>query len=54
VRATLRSARTARAQGEHAALARLLPDLLPLLQSADVQEGIRSCLERRSARFSGR
>jgi enoyl-CoA hydratase/carnithine racemase len=54
VYATLRSARLARAHGEAAAIARLLPDLQPLLASADVQEGLRAFLERRPGRFIGR
>ncbi len=54
VYATLRSARLARAQGEPAAIARLLPDLRPLMSSEDMQEGLRSFLERRVAQFKGR
>ncbi len=54
VYATLRSARLARAQGEPAAIAGLLPDLRPLMSSEDMQEGLRSFLERRVAQFKGR
>jgi len=54
VRATLASARLTRAQGEQAALERLLPDLIPLMESEDVKEGIASFIERRTARFKGR
>jgi enoyl-CoA hydratase/carnithine racemase len=54
VYATLKSARIARIQGETAALARLLPDLQPLMQSEDVQEGIQSFIERRTAEFKGK
>ena len=54
VYATLTSARLARAQGEAAAIGRLLPDLAPLMASEDVQEGLRSFLERRPAQFKGR
>lgn len=54
VYATLASARRAEAEGEQAALARLLPDLLPILDSEDAAEGLRSFLERREARFEGR
>jgi enoyl-CoA hydratase/carnithine racemase len=53
VYATLKSARLARTQGETAAIARLLPDLQPLMQSEDVQEGIQSFIERRTAVFKG-
>lgn len=53
VYATLKSARLARLQGETAALARLLPDLQPLMTSEDVQEGIQSFIERRTAVFKG-
>lgn len=54
VYATLASARLARTQGEVAAIARLLPDLAPLMASEDVQEGLQSFLERRQAQFKGR
>jgi enoyl-CoA hydratase/carnithine racemase len=54
VQATLKSARLARTQGELAALARLLPDLMPIMTSEDVKEGIQSFVERRPARFKGR
>ncbi len=54
VQATLKSARLARTQGELAALARLLPDLMPIMTSEDVKEGIQSFVERRPAQFKGR
>jgi enoyl-CoA hydratase len=54
VAATLRSARIARYQGDEIALKRLLPDLIPLMGTEDVQEGVRSFLERREAQFKGR
>jgi enoyl-CoA hydratase len=54
VRASLRSSRLAVERGTLAALANLLPDLLPLMKSEDVQEGIKSFIERREARFTGR
>lgn len=54
VAATLKSARIARHQGELAAIERLLPDMLPLMNSQDAQKGIQSFLERRSANFKGR
>jgi len=54
VMATLASARLARARGEKAAVDRLLPDLIPLMESEDFKEGIQSFFERRDADFKGR
>ena len=54
VRATLASARLALTAGETEALQRLAPDLLPIMQSEDAQEGIRSFIERRQANFKGK
>ena len=54
VRATLASARLARTQGEKPAFARLLPDLIPIMESEDFKEGIQSFIERREAKFKGR
>jgi len=53
VRATLASARLARSQGEYPAIARLLPDLVPITQSEDFKEGVQSFIERREAKFKG-
>ncbi len=53
VQAVLASARLAREAGEQAAIARLLPDLVPIMNSADVREGLAAFLERRTARFTG-
>lgn len=53
VRATLNSARLARDQGEKAAIARLLPDLIPIMKSEDFKEGIQSFIERRDGNFNG-
>lgn len=53
VAATLKSARIARTKGELAAIERLLPDLLPLMESQDVKEGLASFMERREAKFKG-
>jgi enoyl-CoA hydratase/carnithine racemase len=53
VRATLTSARLARTQGEKPAIARLLPDLIPIMESEDLKEGIQSFIERREAKFRG-
>ncbi len=54
VYATLKSARLARRAGETAAFARLLPDLMPIMQSEDAQEGVLSFMERRKGVFKGR
>ena len=54
VQATLASARLTRAQGEAAAFARLLPDLMSLMSSEDVKEGLQSFVDRRQAKFIGR
>ncbi len=54
VRATLHSAWLQRDAAEAAAVARLLPDMLPLLASDDAREGLRALLERRPGRFTGR
>jgi enoyl-CoA hydratase len=54
VRATLASARLAISDGEQAALARLAPDLVPILASDDAREGVQSFIERRAAKFTGR
>ncbi len=53
VAASLRSSRLARSHGDQAAIDRLLPDLMPLMKTRDVQEGLDSFLERREARFKG-
>jgi enoyl-CoA hydratase/carnithine racemase len=53
VQASLASARRARAEGERAAIVRLLPDLVPIMASDDAAEGIRSFVERREGRFKG-
>ncbi len=54
VYATLASSRAALPEAEAAAAARLLPDLQPLLASEDMQEGLRSFVERRPGKFRGR
>jgi len=53
VQATLASARLARARGEAVAFARLLPDLMPMMESEDFKEGVQSFIERRDAKFKG-
>ena len=54
VQATLRSARTAAEQGPDAAKSSLYEQTRSLMTSEDAQEGVRSFLERRAAKFSGR
>jgi enoyl-CoA hydratase len=54
VQASLASARRSRTEGERAAFARLLPDLVPIMKSEDAAEGIRSFVERREGMFKGR
>lgn len=54
VQASLKNSRIAQQQREAAALAQLMPDLMPLMKSEDVQEGVRSFVERREANFQGR
>jgi enoyl-CoA hydratase len=54
VYATLASSRGALPEAEHVAAARLLPDLLPIMGSADVKEGLRAFTERRPGKFTGK
>ncbi|MCP4214551.1 MAG: crotonase/enoyl-CoA hydratase family protein, partial [bacterium] len=54
VRATLESARLSRAESEAAAMKRLLPDLIPIMTSDDAAEGLKSFIERRKAKFTGK
>ena len=54
VYATLASSRHALAHAERAAAERLLPDLAPIMKTADVQEGLRAFMERRPGKFTGR
>lgn len=54
VQATLANSRTARAHGPDAAVAELRQQLPAILGSTDAAEGVRSFVERRSARFEGR
>ena len=53
VQAALKSARIARVQGTKTALARLLPDLMPIMTSQDAAEGVQAFIERREANFKG-
>lgn len=54
VQNVLKSTRLAWHQGEAEAARHLFPELLPVMQSEDAAEGIRSFLERREAVFKGR
>jgi enoyl-CoA hydratase len=54
VRTTLASAHRARLEGEQAAFARLDADMAALFDTEDGREGLRSFVERREARFTGR
>ncbi len=54
VMAALRSARITDVDGQKAAIARLIPDLAPIMKSQDATEGVLSFMERREANFSGR
>lgn len=54
VYATLASSRGALAENERVASARLMPDLQPIMKSADVAEGMRAFIERRPGTFSGK
>lgn len=54
VAAILKSSRLALAEGEAAAAARLFDDLAVVMRSEDAKEGVRSFVERRSAKFIGR
>lgn len=54
VYATLRNARLSLLEGERAAIDRLFPELAPIMDSEDAEEGVQSFLERREAKFRGR
>jgi len=54
VRTTLESAQRALVEGDAAAAARLTPDMVALLGTADGAEGMMSFIERRPAKFTGR
>jgi len=53
VYASLKSSRLSLMEVERRAVAALLPDLVPVMNSEDVKEGLRSFLERREANFKG-
>lgn len=54
VQNVLKSTRLAWNEGEAAAVADLFPSLIPVMQSEDAGEGVRSFIERREAVFKGR
>lgn len=54
VKATLLSARRTQTDGQRAAVAKLIPDLLDIMKSEDAAEGVQSFIERREGRFKGR
>lgn len=54
VQATLKSSRLSLDAGERAAIEKLLPDLIPIMNSEDAREGVQSFVERREAVFRGR
>lgn len=54
VRAVLKSSRLAFVEGEGAGNAHLFDDMATVMESRDLQEGVRSFLERREAVFTGR
>jgi enoyl-CoA hydratase/carnithine racemase len=54
VYATLASSRAAIPAAEHAAAARLMPDLVPIMASEDVREGLHAFVERRAGVFKGK
>jgi enoyl-CoA hydratase len=54
VQATIRSARQALLEGEAAAMRTLFPTVRELFATEDAAEGVRSFVERREARFTGR
>jgi enoyl-CoA hydratase len=54
VYASLKNSRIAQQHAEAPAVARMMKDLAPLMSSEDVQEGVKSFVERREAKFTGR
>jgi enoyl-CoA hydratase len=54
VRATLASAHKGRKEGEEAAAKALRDEITPVLRSDDAREGVRSFIERRAGRYTGR
>ena len=54
VMAALKSARIAAVEGPDTAFAKLIPDLMPIMESEDALEGVMSFIERRKANFKGK
>ncbi len=54
VYATLKSSRAAIPANEHAAALQLMPDLVPIMKSEDVEEGLQAFIQRRPGAFKGR
>jgi enoyl-CoA hydratase/carnithine racemase len=54
VQAVLKSTRLAALEGEEEATRHLFKDLIPVMNSEDALEGVRSFMERRDAKFVGR
>lgn len=54
VQAALHSSKSARTEGQALALSQVFDAMPAVLKSEDAQEGVRSFLERRSAKFKGR
>jgi enoyl-CoA hydratase/carnithine racemase len=54
VRATLRSARLARQEGDAVAARALRAEIRELMATDDAREGLQSFVERRAGRFTGR
>ena len=53
VQGSLKSSQIARDEGEVAAIDRLFKDIVPVMTSEDMKEGIQSFIERRPAKFKG-
>ena len=54
VYATLKSSRAALPANEHVAARQLMDDLVPMMKSEDVQEGLQAFVQRRPGAFKGR